>query len=173
MRIVGYWSNGNFFYNRAVNNINHTWITSVSNRNVTVNRTTNVSFNGGAGGNTARPTPAELAAAQHAVAPTAAQVQQQRAGSTNRVLQASVNHGNPPVASTRRLGEFSGRGVVAARVVTPARPVAGVDHRIAARGAASERMAPRTAHVPQGHRYSPAQSGPGVQERAAQRRAER
>jgi hypothetical protein len=167
----GYWSNGSFFYNRTVNNISDTRITNVYNRNVTVNRTTNVSFNGGGGGTTARPTPAELAAAQHGVAPTAAQVRQQRAASADRALRASVNHGNPPVAATRRPGEFSGHGVVAARGATPARPVPGVDHRPAATGAAPERMAPHAGRGPQEHRYSPAQLRPRAQERAAQQRA--
>ena len=57
----GYWNNGAFFYNRSVNNItNVTNITNVYNKtvinNVTIN---NVSYNGGNGGITARPTPAE------------------------------------------------------------------------------------------------------------------
>jgi hypothetical protein len=119
----GYWSNGNFFYNRAVTNIGNTRITNVYNRNVTVNRTSHVAFNGGPGGTTARPTPAELAAAreQH-VAPTAAQVRQQEAASTNRALRASVNHGNPSVAATRQPGEFTGRGAVS--------PHAAAEHRV-------------------------------------------
>jgi hypothetical protein len=162
----GYWSNGNFFYNRAVNNISNTQITNVYDRNVTVNRTTNVSFNGGPGGIAARPSPAELAAAQHAVGPTAAQVQQQRAASTNRALRASVNHGTPSIAATRRPGEFAGHEVVPARGAAPVRPVAGADHRTAATGALGG-MAPRAVQIPQEHRYSPPQVRPGAEQRAA------
>ena len=71
----GYWRNGAFFYNRAVNNVNTTNITNVYNKtvinNVTVN---NVSYNGGNRGTTARATGAEMAA-EHGrrVPPTAEQ----------------------------------------------------------------------------------------------------
>ena len=50
----GYWERGAFYYNRSVNNFGDTRITNVYNRNVVVNRTTNVSYNGGRGGTTAR-----------------------------------------------------------------------------------------------------------------------
>jgi hypothetical protein len=75
-----------------------------------------VSYNGGNGGITARPTPQEEAAAhaQH-VGPVAAQVQHQQAARSNTQLRASVNHGKPPVAATAKPGEFSGNGVVAAK----------------------------------------------------------
>jgi hypothetical protein len=54
----GRWDNGRFFYNRSVNNVNTTVIrnvynTTVINNNTTINR---VSYNGGNGGVTARPT---------------------------------------------------------------------------------------------------------------------
>jgi hypothetical protein len=166
----GYWGHGGFFYNRSVNNFGNTRITNVYNRNVTVNRNvTNVSYNGGAGGTAARPTPDELAAAreQH-VGPTADQLRQQQAASTNRALQASVNHGNPPIAATQRAGEFTGRGVEAARGAAPtgaagrpaasgAHPAAAAEHR-AATGAAAR---PRT----QQHHTAAPQSHPGAKER--------
>ena len=43
----GYWSNRDFSYNRAVNNISDTRIPSVFDGNVTVDRTIDVSFSGG------------------------------------------------------------------------------------------------------------------------------
>src|SRR5215475_13963501 len=57
----GYWRGGTYYYNRSVTNVNETIIhntynTTVVNNNTTVNR---VSFNGGSGGTTARPTSAE------------------------------------------------------------------------------------------------------------------
>jgi WXXGXW repeat (2 copies) len=129
----GYWAHGALYYNRAVNNFGNTHITNVYNRTVTVNRTTNVSYNGGAGGTTARPTAAELAAARERRAgPTAAQVRQRQTASGNRALLASENHGNPPIAATRRAGEFTGHGVEAARGAAVARPAAGPEHRPAA-----------------------------------------
>jgi hypothetical protein len=182
----GYWSNGQFNYNRAVTNISNTRITNVYNRNVTVNRVTNVSYNGGAGGIAARPTPAEIAAErEHHVAPTPVQVQHQQTASSNRALLASVNHGNPAVAATARPGEFTGRGVVAAHGAPAAagaerrppagaerrppagagqRPVAGTEHRPPA--TAAER--PRPAHpgqAPQEHRPA----APGEHPAAPQR----
>ncbi len=183
----GYWRNGAFFYNRSVTNISNTRITNVYNRNVTVNRTTNVSFNGGAGGTTARPTAAELAAErQPHVAPTAAQVQHQQAASSNRALLASENHGNPAIAATARPGEFTGRGVEAARGATPAaaagqRPAAGAEHRPAGTAAAhpahpaypAHPVHPaypaHPAHPAQEHRPAPAQAHPGTPQKEMQR----
>src|SRR5580693_6644105 len=58
----GRWDNGRFFYNRSVNNINVTNIHNVYNTTVINNTTVNrVSYNGGNGGITARPTPEQEA----------------------------------------------------------------------------------------------------------------
>jgi hypothetical protein len=118
----GYWRGGNFVYNRAVNNVNvteihNTYNEKVINNNVTVNR---VSYNGGPSGVTARPTPAEQAAAreQH-IAPTTEQTQHEHVSASNRSLLASTNHGQPPVAATPKPGVFTGRDVVPARTATP------------------------------------------------------
>ncbi len=140
----GYWNRGAFFYNRSVNNItNVTNITNVYNKtvinNVTIN---NVSYNGGKGGTTSRPTPAQLAVARERhIPPTVEQTQQQRAASTNRALLASVNHGKPPIAATARPGAFRGRGVVAAKAAAPYHPAAPV-MRHAAPVPAERRVAP-------------------------------
>jgi hypothetical protein len=56
----GYWNHGTFFYNRAVTNVGS--VRNVYSRTVTVHNVNRVSFNGGAGGITARPTAAEMAA---------------------------------------------------------------------------------------------------------------
>ncbi|HET9388563.1 MAG TPA: hypothetical protein VFO44_02850, partial [Steroidobacteraceae bacterium] len=113
----GYWRGGAFYYNRSVSNINNIHVTNVYNKtvinNITVNR---VSYNGGAGGLTARPTARELSAAhEHHVEFTPAQREQQRLASTNRELRASVNGGKPRIAAMSRPGNFSGKNVVAAR----------------------------------------------------------
>jgi hypothetical protein len=121
----GYWSNGAFFYNRAVNNVTN--ITNVYTRTVVNNITVNnISYSGGAGGTTARPTPQERAAAQaHHIPPTAAQVAHIRAASSNRQLYESVNHGKPAIAATAKPSQFSGPAVVAARAAAPSyKPVA-------------------------------------------------
>jgi hypothetical protein len=116
----GYWDNGVFAYNRSVNNFGGATVTNVYNKTVIVNsNTTRVSFNGGSGGTTIQPTVQERAAAheQH-IAATPAQTQHQQTASTNKALFASQNHGQPAIAATAKAGEFTGKGVVAAKQVT-------------------------------------------------------
>jgi hypothetical protein len=122
----GYWRGGTYYYNRAVTNVNvtvvrNTYNTTVINNSTTVNR---VSFNGGPGGITARPTSREMEVAhQHHVPMTSEQTQHQQAAGSNRTLLASVNHGRPDVAATPRPGEFKGRGAVeTGRPANPNRP---------------------------------------------------
>ncbi|HYX68558.1 MAG TPA: YXWGXW repeat-containing protein, partial [Terriglobales bacterium] len=117
----GYWRGERFYYNAVVNNVSVNNVRYVYSQTVVQNITVvnNVSYNGGAGGTTTRPTQAELRVAQEQhVQPTATQVQHQRAASSDRVLLASVNHGQPPVAATAKPATFSGAGVVAAKPVT-------------------------------------------------------
>jgi hypothetical protein len=99
-----------------VNNVTN--ITNVYNKTVIVNNTTvnNVSYNGGMGGVSARPTPAEDAV-QHErhLPPSQAQTQNLQAASTNRQLYESSNHGKPPIAATAKPAQFKGHGAVAAR----------------------------------------------------------
>ena len=117
----GYWNNGVFAYNQTVNNFGGVTITNVYSKTVIVDtNVTRASFNGGAGGTSAQPTPQEQAAAreQH-VAATTAQVQHKQMASTDKTLFASQNHGKPAIAATAKPGEFTGKGVVAAREVKP------------------------------------------------------
>jgi hypothetical protein len=113
----GYWRGGVFSYNTTVNNFGGAHVTNVYNKTVINNTSaTNVSFQGGPGGTTARPSPQEQTAAhdQH-IPPTAAQFQHQHIASTNPSLRASVNHGSPTIAATSKPGVFTGPGVVGAR----------------------------------------------------------
>ncbi len=113
----GRWDNGHFFYNRSVTNVNVTNIhnvynTTVINNNTTINR---VSYNGGEGGVTARPTPEqETAARERHIDPVPAQTQHRDAARSNPQLRASVNHGKPEVAATAKPGDFR-NGVVKAK----------------------------------------------------------
>jgi hypothetical protein len=116
----GEWRGGTFFYNRSVSNVTN--VTNVYTKTVVVNNVTinNVSYNGGAGGITARPTAQEQAAAnERHVPPTSVQTEHVRMASTNRQLFESVNHGKPAIAATAKPGAFSGTGVVAARAAAP------------------------------------------------------
>jgi hypothetical protein len=113
----GYWQGNQFFYNRNVNNVTN--VTNIRNvytktvvNNVTVN---NVSYNGGNGGVTARPTSEEQTAAHETHRPpTSIQSQHHQAASANRALLASVNRGKPEIAATPKPGQFAGAGVVKA-----------------------------------------------------------
>lgn len=114
----GRWQNGQFYYNRSVNNVNVTNIHNVYNTTVVNNTTTinRVSYNGGNGGISARPTQQQQAVAQERhIPPVAAQTQHQQAARTNPDQRASVNHGTPTVAATPKPGAFSDREVVHAK----------------------------------------------------------
>jgi WXXGXW repeat (2 copies) len=109
----GYWRGGNFFYNRTVNNISNVSITNVYNKAVIVNNTTNVSYNGGAGGTTARATPQQIAAAsQQRVPPTPQQTQHMQMAAKDPALSLNSNQGHPTVAATTHATQLSGAGVV-------------------------------------------------------------
>jgi hypothetical protein len=112
----GYWNHGVFYYNRSVNNVSTTNITNVYNKTV-VNNTnvTEVSYNGGNGGTTARPTRQQLAAVrERRSGPIAQQMRQVEMARADPLERASINHGAPRVAATPRPGFFKGRGVIVA-----------------------------------------------------------
>jgi hypothetical protein len=113
----GEWRGGQFFYNRSVNNVNITNIHNTYNTTIVNNTTVNrVSYNGGTGGITSRPTSQEEAVEheQH-VGPVAAQTQHEEAARNDPQQRASVNQGRPPVAATARAGELKGEGAVPAK----------------------------------------------------------
>lgn len=121
----GRWEGGHFAYNTAVSNVNvtvihNTYNQTVINKNVTVNR---VSFNGGAGGTMAQPTPQERqASAEPHTPPTPAQTSHVQEASHNPALAAKTNGGHPAIAATSRPGAFSGPGVVGAKGAAPVAP---------------------------------------------------
>jgi hypothetical protein len=112
----GYWRGNQFYYNKSVNNVtNTTNITNIYNSPPPHASESHVSYNGGQGGIHAQPTAEQRTAMNaHHLGPTAAQMQQEHAASSNQQMRASVNHGKPEVAATARPGEFSGKDVVAA-----------------------------------------------------------
>ena len=113
--VGGYWHGGSFFYNHACANFGGVHVTNVYNHTV-INNYNHVSFNGGHGGLSARPTGRELAAEHdHHFEATGSQREHQNSAAGNREMRASFNHGSPAVAATSRAGQFSGHGVVGAR----------------------------------------------------------
>jgi hypothetical protein len=112
----GYWRGGNFFYNRTVNNITNVNIINVYAKPIVAPATANrVSYNGGAGGTTARPTQQQQAFAHaHHVPPTDLQREHVQRASRDPSLREAENRGRPPIAATTRPDAFKGPGIVAA-----------------------------------------------------------
>jgi hypothetical protein len=100
----GYWRGRQFFYNTRVSNVSSRVVHNVYTRNVVNERgASRVSYNGGPHGVSARPTSEQLAAGRAAhVHMTTAQSQHERAAGNDRNMLASVNHGRPDVAASRR-----------------------------------------------------------------------
>ena len=157
----GHWRNGAFFYNQSVNNISNVSVTNVYNKTVVANSTTNVSYNGGAGGTTAHPTPEQLAAAnERHVAPTAAQTQNVQGAAKDPALSLNNNQGHPTIAATTHPAQFSGPGVIAAH---PGRPVAAIapqGHTISNPSKAA--TTPGHAATTPGGKVNPAAAAPGT-----------
>jgi WXXGXW repeat (2 copies) len=123
----GRWENDLFVYNRTVNNFGSVTIAYVYEKTVIVEPgAIRVSFNGGSGGTMARPTPEEeVAAHEQHVAAIPEQLQHERTASANKAMLASENRGRPAIAATAKPGEFTGKGVVAAREEKPATTLPG------------------------------------------------
>ncbi|MGH8312098.1 MAG: YXWGXW repeat-containing protein [Gammaproteobacteria bacterium] len=114
--VGGYWRGGAFYYNRAVSNVNITYVHNTYNQTVVNNTLVNrVSYNGGTGGTAVQPTTEQQGyAREEHIAPTAAQVHQERIALNNPAQRFSANHGHPQIAATARSGAFKGSGVVRA-----------------------------------------------------------
>ncbi len=109
----GRWENGVFHYNRAVNNLGSLDIANVYDEAVAADKeAVRVSFNGGNGGTTARPTPrAEALASERHVEATAEQRKHFELAAMDRSLYSKLNHGEPGVAATSRAGVLEGAGI--------------------------------------------------------------
>src|SRR5271165_4846332 len=129
----GRWDGGHFFYNRSVSNVDITNIHNVYNTTVINNNASHVSYNGGNGGISARPTAEEDAAARDRhIPPVAAQTQHAQAARANPQQRSSANMGKPGVAATPRPGDFNDRAAVPAKE-------AGAPYAAANRGGNQER----------------------------------
>jgi hypothetical protein len=122
--VGGRWAGSSFAYNQSITNVNVTVVHNTYNEtvvnSVTVNR---VSYNGGAGGITAAPTPQERIAAQEQhVAATQAQRQHVQQAGANPALLAKNNGGRPAIAATPHPSAFNAPGVVGAHGAAPQPP---------------------------------------------------
>jgi hypothetical protein len=136
----GRWNNGAFFYNQNVNNFGGHPVVNVYSEPVPPGAVTpgRASFNGGAGGTTARPTPEEAAAANEPhEKPTPAQLQNRRAASMSEGSFASINHGAPAGAATIHPGAATVPAAIPARPAEAATP----------KGAAIPATAPQPSHT--------------------------
>lgn len=103
--VGGGWVGGRFRYNTAVTNVNRTIV-----RNTYIDRTvirntnvTRVSYNGGPGGISARPSAAQsMALRDRHVQATSAQLSQQHNASIDRNQYASINRGRPAHVAVER-----------------------------------------------------------------------
>ncbi|HVN44538.1 MAG TPA: YXWGXW repeat-containing protein [Steroidobacteraceae bacterium] len=118
----GRWVGNSFAYNQSVTNVNVTVVHNTYNETVVNNVTTvsRVSYNGGAGGIAAAPTPQERMAAQEShVPPTPTQHQHLQQAAANPALLARNNGGHPAIAATPHAGAFNAPGVVGAHGAAP------------------------------------------------------
>jgi hypothetical protein len=98
----GRWQNGQFFYNRSVNNVNITNIHNVYNTTIVHNNETRVSYNGGTGGIDRRPTAQEESFShERHIPPVAAQHERVQAARANPEQRASAIHGGSAAAAAR------------------------------------------------------------------------
>jgi len=112
----GRWDGGHFFYNRSANNINEGLIHNVYNAPVRFNNENHVSYNGGNGGISVRPTAQEESASRERhIPPVASQTQHAQAARANPQQRASANMGKPGTAATPRPGDFNDRAAVPAK----------------------------------------------------------
>jgi WXXGXW repeat (2 copies) len=104
--VGGVWQGNTFAYNTAFTNVNKTIIRSVYNNRTVFHGTVHgsrVSFNGGHGGISARPTPADrVAARERHFGRTPAQLRHAEVAGQNRNNLVAFNHGKPPVTNSRR-----------------------------------------------------------------------
>jgi hypothetical protein len=108
--VGGRWAGGVFSYNAAVMNIGGGVGFNSYHETVVVNNV-HTSFNGGAGGIRAMPTPGERSAmAEHHFAATREQTAHHDAASHDRSQLASVNHGRPSNAAMSRPRAAGGGG---------------------------------------------------------------
>jgi WXXGXW repeat (2 copies) len=167
----GRWDGGHFFYNRSVSNVNITNIHNVYNTTVINNNVSHVSYNGGNGGISARPTSdQESAARERHIPPVATQTQHAQAARANPQQRAAASMGKPGVAATPRPGDFNDRAAVPAKEAgapyTPTNP--GGNQRSAVNNAAQPSTAVHPHDLPSLARGAPNTGNPKLDKKYQQ-----
>jgi WXXGXW repeat (2 copies) len=104
----GFWRKHQFVYNRAVDDLGTAHVASYADQAFAP--ASHISYNGGRGGTTARPAPAESAMVrEHRVGPTRVQIQNQQTASGIRNQRYSENKGAPPITALAHANDFSGK----------------------------------------------------------------
>jgi hypothetical protein len=162
----GRWHGHQFAYNTAISNVNRSHVRDVYSDPGAAQHTWNrVSYNGGRGGVSARPSANQLAVRDHrASGPTNVQMQHARFAATNRANFSAVNHGRPATAAMVR--PYS-RPMTASRPMNAARPMSAARPMTAGRPEAQHGTAPQHATAMQEHRAAPVQHAYAPQHAAA------
>jgi WXXGXW repeat (2 copies) len=160
----GYWNGPHFYYNTAVTRVNVTRVTYVYHRPQEITTVASrVAYNGGRGGITVQPKPAELAALRTARTPAmTAQVQIRQEAARNPQQFYNQNKGQPLVtAATRPVAADHGiarpepiRGYTQPGSQTGSRSAS----QPAYQGQPRSQSAPQTQSRPQGQGYAPSSS---------------
>jgi hypothetical protein len=132
---------------------------------------TTISYNGGPGGVRAKPTPAQLAAANQRHTPATSEQRRHIAtAARDPALALSHNHGHPAVAATSHSGRFKGAGVMAARPREPVPAAPPAAARMGPEGVTANGMRQRAAEQA-GTARTRAERQPGVAANGMPRRA--
>ena len=103
----GFWRNGQFVYNRAVDDLGTAHVASYANQAFAP--ASHISYNGGSGGTSARPTAAEGATPpEHHIGPTTVQIENQQTASRIQNQRYSENKGAPPITALAHANDFKG-----------------------------------------------------------------
>jgi hypothetical protein len=134
----GRWDHNRFLYNTAITRVGGGIHDTYVNRSVVNNRWNRVSYNGGRGGISARPTSGQRAAARsRRFGPTSVQTQHQTYASQSRANYSSVNHGRPATVAVARPYSAANRPAGARPSVTARTAAAHTPPRAAAAHTAS------------------------------------
>jgi len=134
----GRWHDGDFVYNRTVNNFGSVPVRNSYEAAVKVRNHSHLSYVGGVGGLRSTPTAGERSAEQEQHRPaTSEQSRHSVAAGQTPALAASHNNGRPAIAATARPAQFEGADI------KPARPAAAVQHAAPARALPVEHPATR------------------------------